>query len=33
MQYQIRDPEEFARMLETVMETGKLPELSFSRTL
>lgn len=33
MQYQIRDPEEFARMLEAVMETGKLPELPFSRTL
>ena len=26
-------PEEFARMLEAVMETGKLPELPFSRTL
>ena len=33
MQYQIRNPEEFARMLEAVMETGKLPELPFSRTL
>ena len=25
MQYQIRDPEGFARMLETIIETGRLP--------
>ena len=25
MQYQIRDPEEFARMLETIIETGRFP--------
>ena len=25
MQYQIRDPERFARMLETIIETGRLP--------
>ena len=24
MQYQIRDPEGFARMLETIIETGRL---------
>ncbi len=29
MQYQIRDPEGFAKMLETIIETGKLPELPF----
>ena len=27
MQYQIRDPEGFARMLETIIETDRLPEL------
>ena len=25
MQYQIREPEGFARMLETIIETGRLP--------
>ena len=25
MQYQIREPEEFARMLETIIESGRLP--------
>ena len=25
MQYQIRDPEGFARMLETIIEAGRLP--------
>lgn len=29
MQYQIRDPEGFARMLETIATTGQLPELAF----
>ena len=29
MQYQIREPEKFAGMLETIVETGKLPELPF----
>ena len=29
MQYQIRDPEGFARMLENIATTGQLPELSF----
>ena len=29
MQYQIRDPEGFARMLETIIETDKLPRLAF----
>lgn len=29
MQYQIRDPEGFAKMLEYIIETGKLPELPF----
>ena len=31
MQYQIRDPEGFAAMLISVMETGKLPELPVLR--
>ena len=30
MQYQIRDPEGFARMLETIMETDRLPKLTFA---
>ena len=30
MQYQIRDPEGFARMLETIIETDRLPELAFA---
>ena len=29
MQYQIRDPEGFARMLETIIEIDRLPELTF----
>ena len=29
MQYQIRDPEGFAGMLETMIETNRLPELTF----
>lgn len=29
MQYQIRDPEGFARMLETIIETDSLPKLEF----
>lgn len=29
MQYQIRDPEGFARMLENIIETDSLPELEF----
>ena len=29
MQYQISDPEGFARMLETIIETDRLPELAF----
>lgn len=29
MQYQIREPEKFAGMLETIVETDKLPELPF----
>lgn len=29
MQYQIRDPEGFARMLEAIATTGQLPELAF----
>lgn len=29
MQYQIREPEGFAQMLETIMETDRLPELPF----
>ena len=31
MQYQIRDPEGFARMLETVMAEIRLPPLPFLR--
>ena len=31
MQYQIRDPEGFAAMLISVMETGKFPELPVLR--
>ena len=31
MQYQIRDPQGFARMLVSIMETGSLPELPFVR--
>ena len=31
MQYQIREPEGFARMLETIVETDQLPELPFVR--
>lgn len=31
MQYQIRDPEGFARMLETIIETDRLPELAFCK--
>lgn len=31
MQYQIRDPAGGAEMLETIMETGRLPELPFLR--
>ena len=27
MQYQIREPEGFARMLEMIIETGRLPNL------
>ena len=30
MQYQIRDPEGFVRMLETIMETDRLPKLTFA---
>ena len=30
MQYQIRNPEGFARMLETIMETDRLPKLTFA---
>jgi len=30
MQYQIRDPEGFARMLETIIEIDRLPELTFT---
>ena len=28
MQYQIRDPKDFARMLTTIIETDKMPEFS-----
>ena len=31
MQYQIRDPEGFAKMLISLMATGKLPELPVLR--
>ena len=31
MQFQIRDPQGFAGMLESVMEKGSLPELPFAR--
>lgn len=31
MQYQIRDPEGFARMLESIMEKNALPEMPFLR--
>ena len=31
MQYQIRDPEGFARMLEMIIETDRLPELAFCK--
>ena len=30
MQYQIQNPEGFARMLETIIETDRLPELAFA---
>ena len=30
MQYQIQNPEGFARMLETIIETDRLPELTFT---
>ena len=30
MQYQIQNPEGFARMLETIIETDRLPELAFT---
>ena len=29
MQYQIQEPEEFAGMLETIIETDRLPKLAF----
>lgn len=32
MQYQIREPEGFARMLETIIETDQLPQLPFVRS-
>ena len=32
MQYQIRDPEGFAHMLQSIMERGTLPELPFLQT-
>ena len=31
MQYQIRDPRGFARMLSAIMERGEMPELPFIR--
>ena len=31
MQYQIQNPEGFARMLETIIETDRLPELVFCK--
>ena len=30
MQYQIQNPEGFSRMLETIIETDRLPELAFA---
>ncbi len=29
MQFQIRDPDGFAKMIENLIETGKMPELPF----